>query len=153
MAKDPKSWLNPRTYHAKPTRPEKPKNYKPLWSRVKNPTKKCEKILNFACRIFDPFLTDTLSDFNHFKSVEKRLHDRNLLRDHTETYFRDDLKPFDKTHFYDHYPFYSKMVPVLHFVDDSMKETPLNRAVLDEATIENLNIILCLFIAEYLCHH
>jgi len=100
---------------------------------------------------FTNHFVETKADFDHLMSIERRLKKENLLSKHDQNYFISDENPFKwGDRYFDHYPFYSKLVPTLHLVDDRLLTGGL-RVALDDAAMSNMNAIICVFLAEYLC--
>ena len=85
-------------------------------------------------------------------SIEKRLKEENLLSGHDENYFVNEENAFSQgDRYFDHFPFFNRQVPTLHLVDDHLLAGGL-RVALDDTAISNMNAIISVFLAEYLCH-
>ncbi|XP_071064876.1 glutaminyl-peptide cyclotransferase isoform X3 [Dasypus novemcinctus] len=92
--------------------------------------------------------------FNRLQTIERDLHELGLLKDHSweRKYFQDyNQRSMIQD---DHIPFLRKGVPVLHLIPTpfpevwhTMEDSEEN---LDEATIDNLNKIIQIFVLEYL---
>jgi len=94
----------------------------------------------------------TRGDFDHLMSIEKRLKEENLLSGHDENYFVNEENAFSQgDRYFDHFPFFNRQVPTLHLVDDHLLAGGL-RVALDDTAISNMNAIISVFLAEYLCH-
>ncbi|XP_063773641.1 glutaminyl-peptide cyclotransferase isoform X2 [Pseudophryne corroboree] len=111
-------------------------------------------LIGAANATFPNYFQNTNRWYNRLQSIERRLHDLGLLKDHsTETlYFLSSLRARQVDD--DHVPFLQRGVPVLHLIPSpfpdvwhTMEDTEEN---LDSSTINNINKIVQVFVLEYL---
>ncbi|KAM8784420.1 glutaminyl-peptide cyclotransferase isoform 2-T2 [Rhynchonycteris naso] len=103
---------------------------------------------------FPNFFPNSARWFDRLQAIEHELHELGLLKDHSleRRYFEN--------HGYggviqdDHIPFLRRGVPILHLIASPFPEVwhtmDDNEENLDEATIDNLNKIIQVFVLEYL---
>ncbi|XP_066228499.1 glutaminyl-peptide cyclotransferase isoform X2 [Saccopteryx leptura] len=103
---------------------------------------------------FPNFFPNSARWFDRLQTIEHELHELGLLKDHSleRRYF--------ESHGYggviqdDHIPFLRRGVPILHLIASPFPEVwhtmDDNEENLDEATIDNLNKIIQVFVLEYL---
>ncbi|XP_015838534.1 glutaminyl-peptide cyclotransferase isoform X1 [Tribolium castaneum] len=98
------------------------------------------------------FFENTQRWFVRLSQIEIELHRMNLLRNHKQGYFQSS-RPYGRIED-DHLPFLRRDVPVLHLISTPFPpewHTPRdNRNIVDMNTVNNLNLILKIFISEYL---
>lgn len=84
--------------------------------------------------------------------IEYDLHNANLLKNHRNTYFQF-TQPYGRIED-DHLPFQKKGVPILHLITTPFPRewhTPKdNKDIIDMDSVYNMNLILKVFITEYL---
>ncbi|XP_044253790.1 glutaminyl-peptide cyclotransferase-like isoform X2 [Tribolium madens] len=98
------------------------------------------------------FFENTQRWFVRLSQIEHELQKLNLLRSHRHSYFQSS-RPYGRIED-DHLPFLRRGVPVLHLISTPFPpewHTPRdNRNIVDMDTVNNLNLILKIFISEYL---
>ncbi|XP_056629650.1 glutaminyl-peptide cyclotransferase-like [Diorhabda sublineata] len=96
--------------------------------------------------------TDTESWYLRLADIEDRLKNLRLLGYPRKTYFRKRRAQYEIED--DHIPFLRRNVPILHLISipfGSIWHTAHdNRSAVDMTTVENINKILRIFVAEYL---
>uniref|UniRef100_A0A8C5K384 Glutaminyl-peptide cyclotransferase-like protein n=1 Tax=Jaculus jaculus TaxID=51337 RepID=A0A8C5K384_JACJA len=111
-------------------------------------------LLGAASPTFYSHFPRTARWFQRLRSIEKRLHQLNLLQSHPHEvmYFQPGEPPGSVED--DHIPFLRRGVPVLHLITTpfpAVWHTPADsEANLHPPTVHNLSRILAVFLAEYL---
>ncbi|KAM4694611.1 glutaminyl-peptide cyclotransferase [Discoglossus pictus] len=111
-------------------------------------------LIGSANPFFPNYFQNTIRWYNRMQAIERRLHSLNLLKNHPSEvqYFQSRLRAGQVDD--DHVPFLQRGVPVLHLIPSPFPNVwhtmEDNEENLDSDTIENMNIILQVFILEYL---
>ncbi|KAM3931213.1 glutaminyl-peptide cyclotransferase [Leptodactylus fuscus] len=111
-------------------------------------------LIGAANPIFPNYFQNTVRWFNRLQSIERRLHNLGLLKDHPSEnlYFVSSLRARQVDD--DHVPFLQRGVPVLHLIPSPFPDVwhtfEDNEENLDSSTIDNLNKMLQVFVLEYL---
>ncbi|KAM9316712.1 glutaminyl-peptide cyclotransferase [Gastrophryne carolinensis] len=111
-------------------------------------------LIGAANPVFPNYFQNTIRWYNRLVSIERRLHNLGLLKDHSaETlYFRSGLRARQVMD--DHVPFLERGVPVLHLIPSPFPYVwhtfEDNEENLDPSSIDNINKILQVFVLEYL---
>lgn len=111
-------------------------------------------LIGAANPTFPNYFQNTVRWFNRLQSIERRLHNLGLLKNHPSEilYFLSSLRAREVDD--DHVPFLQRGVPVLHLIPSPFPDVwhtfEDNEENLDSSTIDNLNKILQVFVLEYL---
>ncbi|XP_056422953.1 glutaminyl-peptide cyclotransferase isoform X2 [Hyla sarda] len=103
---------------------------------------------------FPNYFQNTVRWFNRLQSIERRLHNLALLKNHPSEilYFLSSLQARQVDD--DHLPFLQRGVPVLHLIPSPFPDVwhtfEDNEENLDFSAIDNINKILQVFVLEYL---
>lgn len=111
-------------------------------------------LIGAANPTFPNYFQNTVRWFNRLQSIERRLHNLGLLKNHPSEilYFLSSLRAREVDD--DHVPFLHRGVSVLHLIPSPFPDVwhtfEDNEENLDSSTIDNLNKILHVFVLEYL---
>ncbi|XP_077145244.1 glutaminyl-peptide cyclotransferase [Ranitomeya variabilis] len=111
-------------------------------------------LIGAANPTFPNYFQNTVRWFNRLQSIERRLHNLGLLKNHPSEilYFLNSLRAKQVDD--DHVPFLQRGVPVLHLIPSPFPDIwhtfEDNEDNLDSSSIENINKILQVFALEYL---
>lgn len=111
-------------------------------------------LIGAANPTFPNYFQNTVRWFNRLQSIERRLHNLGLLKNHPSEilYFLSSLRAREVDD--DHVPFLQRGVSVLHLIPSPFPDVwhtfEDNEENLDSSTIDNLNKILQVFVLEYL---
>ncbi|XP_044148240.1 glutaminyl-peptide cyclotransferase [Bufo gargarizans] len=111
-------------------------------------------LIGAANPTFPNYFQNTVRWFNRLQSIERRLHNLGLLKNHPSEieYFLSSLRARQVDD--DHVPFLQRGVPVLHVIPSPFPDVwhsfQDNEENLDSSTIDNMNKILQIFVLEYL---
>ncbi|KAM5163877.1 glutaminyl-peptide cyclotransferase [Mantella aurantiaca] len=104
--------------------------------------------------VFPNYFQNTIRWYNRLQSIERRLHNLGLLKDHPfeTSYFLSGLRARQVID--DHVPFLERGVSVLHLIPSPFPAVwhtfEDNEENLDSSSIDNINKILQVFVLEYL---
>ncbi|XP_056411449.1 glutaminyl-peptide cyclotransferase-like [Hyla sarda] len=111
-------------------------------------------LIGSANPTFPNYFQNTARWFKRLQSIERRLHNLGLLKNHPSEmlYFLSGLRAGQVVD--DHAPFLQRGVPVLHLIPSPFPRVwhtfEDNEENLDSSTIDNINKILQVFVLEYL---
>ncbi|KAG9465466.1 hypothetical protein GDO78_018320 [Eleutherodactylus coqui] len=111
-------------------------------------------LIGAANPTFPNYFQNTFRWFNRLQSIERRLHNLGLLKNHPSEilYFLSSLRARQVDD--DHVPFLQRGVPVLHLIPSPFPYVwhtfEDNEENLDSSTVDNLSKIIHVFVLEYL---